>query len=131
MSKYKRIVTQIKDQALLCQALEDIGVPFEQGGGLAMFGWQGRRRQETADYVIRRQYIETSANDLGFHRKADGTFEVIISAFDQASRGQQILEQVQQRYAYHAVVAEAQTKGYTVIEQAGDDGVIRLQLKAY
>jgi hypothetical protein len=131
MSKYKRIETQIKDDGLLQQALEDLSIPFEQGEGLALYGYLGDRRRETAEVVIRRRYVGTSANDLGFHRLDDGTFEAIISEYDQSRRGQRILDQVRQRYAYLAVCQTAQAKGYTVVEQQGDDGVIRLQLKAY
>jgi hypothetical protein len=111
--------------------LDDVGLPFEQGEGLALFGWRGRRRRETAEFVIRRRHIGSYANDLGFHRLDDGSFEAVISEYDRRGRGQEILDQVKQRYAYQAVCQKAQAKGYTVVEQPGDDGVIRLQLRAY
>jgi len=131
MSKYKRITTQIKDEGLLRKALEDVGLPFEQGEGLALYGYEGKRRRETAEVVIRRRHIGSVANDLGFHRLGDGSYEVIISEYDRRTRGQKILDQVRQRYAYHGVCQKAQAKGYTVVEQVEDDGVIRLRLSAY
>ncbi len=131
MSKYKKIQTQIKDEALLRKALEDVGLPFEQGEGLALYGFEGDRRRETAEVVIRRRHIGSVANDLGFHRSGDGSYEAIISEYDRCTRDQEILDQVRQRYAYHGVCQKAQAKGYTVVEQKGTDGVIRLQLTAY
>jgi hypothetical protein len=131
VSEYHRVQTQIKDEALLRKALDDAGLPYEQGEGLALYGYQGDRRRETAEYVIRRQAIGPWANDLGFHRASDGTFQAIISNYDQGSRGQEVLDQVLQGYAYHAITRTYQAKGYTVTEQTAGDGTIRLQLRRY
>lgn len=131
MSKYKRIQAEFKDEAVLRQALEACGVPFEQGQSLPMYGYHGDRRPETAEYVIRRAHIESSANDLGFHRLADGSIEVIISEYDSGSESRpatQVLNRVKQQYAYHAVVKRAAAQGYHIVKQPTTDGTLRVQL---
>jgi len=128
MSKYKRIETEIKNEALLVQALQDLEIPFEQGEGLSLYGYHGDKRRETAEIVVRRKHINSSANDLGFHRLPTGGFEAIISEYDSDTRGMEILNQVRQRYAYHAVVAQARARGYNVVQQQAQGGALRLQL---
>ena len=39
-------------------------------------------RSEKANYVIRRKYVGGSANDVGFLRQPDGTFDIIVSEFE-------------------------------------------------
>jgi hypothetical protein len=135
MSKYLRVATQIRNEALLVQALEEVcgelGIEYERGEGLALYGWKGRRRRETAEYVIRRHHIDQAANDMGFRRLPDGGFEAIISAYDQWHRGRRILDQIRQRYACHAVTRAACSQGLTVVPQKSQSGEIRLQLRAY
>lgn len=130
MSKYKRIQTQITDGDCLAQALKATGLPFEEGTSLPLYGYRGDRRKETAEFVIRRQHIELSANDLGFHWNGSH-YEAIISEYDSQTRGQQIFQQVQQQYAVAKVTKEAKVKGYTVVPQKAEGGVIRLQLRRY
>jgi len=128
MSKYKRVETDIKSEALLVKALQDLKIAFEQGEALPLFGYQGDRRRETAEVVIRRHDIGLSANDLGFHRREDGGFEAVISEYDSRTHGQKMLNQVRQRYAYHAVCQQARARGYNVVEQKAEGGAVRLQL---
>lgn len=130
MSKYKRIQTQITDRDCLVEALQTLGFPFEEGIGLPLYGYQGDRRAQTAEIVIRRQDIDSAANDLGFHWNGSH-YEAVISEYDQKTRGQQMLQQLQQQYAVNAVTTAAKLKGYTVVPQKAEDGVIRLQLRRY
>jgi len=39
-------------------------------------------RSEKANYVIRRKYVGGPANDVGFIRQPDGTFDMIVSEFE-------------------------------------------------
>jgi len=38
----------------------------------------------------------------------------------------EILNQVRQKYAYHAVVAQARARGYNVVQQQAQGGALRL-----
>ncbi len=135
MSKYVRVATQIKDEGLFVQALkeacQELNIQFEQGESLSLFGYRGGQRRETAEYVIRRRHVGISANDLGFHRCADGAIEAIISEYDQRNRGQTILNEVRQRYAVKAVTKAAWAKGLSITRQESKGGEIRLQVRAY
>ena len=126
MSKYKKIQTQIMDRDCLIQALEAIEVPFEQGQALALQGYSGTHPQ-TVEFAIRKQHPR-SFGDLGFHRVGN-QYEVIVDDMDR--RGQEIVRQVQQQYAVAKVTKEARAKGYTVVPQKAEGGVIRLQLRRY
>lgn len=132
MSKYRRIKTEYRDRKALESALNDLGVPFESGTNLTMYGYMGDARPERADVVIRRQHISHASNDLGFARQPDGVYEAIVSEFDSTqARAVSYLQQIKARYAYHALVNAARSKGYAVRELSNSNGVVRLQLVQY
>ena len=148
MSKYKRIKTKITDRECLrqafvmtklpfefmgitdgenlAQALKATGIPFERGEKLFLNGYSGKY-PDPVEFVIRKEHLG-SFGDLGF-RPVDGQYEVIVDDMDR--RGQEIVKQVQQQYAVAKVTKEAQAKGYTVVPQKAESGVIRLQLRRY
>ena len=133
MSKYMRVETVFKDESTLQQALTDVcqgrGIQFEQGQALTLYGYRGKARAETGDYVIRRKFVGRAANDLGFARKADGTFEAVISEFDSRHEGMSILNEVRQRYTHLQVSKLARARGMIVVEvKDPTSGVIRLKL---
>jgi len=71
-----------EDQIL--QTLKLLGYEtIEQGKDLHLYGYQGDKRKETADIVVRRKYIGHSSNDLGFKKGADGKYKMIVSEYDQ------------------------------------------------
>ncbi len=84
MSKYLTFPdVTFRDRRLLLAALTDIGYPVvEEGKDLPLYGYQGDKRPETADIVIRRQHIGRASNDVGFARTPEG-FMPVVSAFDQ------------------------------------------------
>lgn len=134
MSKYRTIATEFKSEPALRQALEDacakFAIKYEHHAEAAyLYGFQGDRRPEQANYIVRRGYVGGAANDLGFARQADGSFAAIISEFDSGHAGQVKLDYITQRYAYHQVVGEAEAQGYTVYEQYLPDGSIELALE--
>jgi hypothetical protein len=84
MSKYLTFTDVVfTNHALLIAALEDLGYTnVEQGEGLPLYGYQGDERAERAEIVVRRKYIGSASNDLGFRRTAEG-YTPIISEYDQ------------------------------------------------
>ena len=131
MSKYMRIETVFKDEDTLRRALVDVcqsrRIQFETGQNLSLYGYRGRERAETSDYVIRRKFVGSAANDLGFARKADGTFEAVISQFDSRTEGMRILNEIRQRYTRLQVEKLARARGMRVEEVKDTSGVIRLK----
>ncbi len=110
MSKYlvyQEIV--FKDRRLLLAALADLGyAEVEEGEALPLFGYQGDRRPETAELIVRRRHLGSASNDLGFARTPEG-FVPIISEYDQrVLHGGRLLTKL--RTAYSERVIEAVTR---------------------
>jgi hypothetical protein len=73
----------LKDRRLLLAALADLGYgEVEEGEALPLYGYQGDRRPETAEIVVRRQHVGGASNDLGFARTEQG-YVPVISEYDQ------------------------------------------------
>ncbi len=71
-----------KDRECLLSALRECGyAETEEGEALSLYGYQGDRRAETAHIVVRRQFIGSASNDLGF-QKTDAGYVPVISEFD-------------------------------------------------
>jgi 3-deoxy-D-arabino-heptulosonate 7-phosphate (DAHP) synthase len=129
MSHFTSIRTQIKQVDALVKALRDVG--FEQvevhETAQHLYGFQGDVRSQTAEVIIRRQLISAASNDIGFKRQEDGTFQAIISEYDRKHYSQQWLNQVTQRYGYHALMATASRQGFTIEEdEVMEDGTLRV-----
>jgi hypothetical protein len=67
---------------------------------------------------------------MGFKQQKDGQFQVIISAYDRAYRySRQWLNELTQRYGYHALMATVPEQGFAVEqEETLEDGTIRVVL---
>lgn len=70
------------DRESLLQALAECGYEtVEEGSALSLYGYRGDRRAETAQIVVRRQFIGSASNDLGF-LKTDAGYVPVISEYD-------------------------------------------------
>lgn len=75
--------TAFKDRECLLNALAECGYgTVEEGEALSLYGYQGDRRAETAQIVIRRKFIGSASNDLGFQKTENG-YVPVISEYDQ------------------------------------------------
>lgn len=105
MSKYI-VFSEIvfKDRGLLLAALGDIGyAQIEQGETLALYGYKGDRRAETAQIVVRRTHLGSASNDLGFAR-TDSGYIPILSEYDRAAlHGGRLLPKLRTAYAERVV----------------------------
>ncbi len=129
MSHFTCIKTQIKHQDALVQALADVGFHTVEVHETAqhLYGFQGDVRPQTAEVIIRRQYIGQASNDIGFKRQADGHFEAIISEYDRYKYSQQWVNELTQRYGYHTLMATAPAQGFSIEEEELlEDGTIRV-----
>jgi hypothetical protein len=104
MSAYITLATPMTDQQCLLEALADLGFDstkvevFEQAEQLQ--GYQGDRRQQRAHVIIRRQFVGSASNDIGFERTETG-FRAYVSGFDHPRFGNQWLDQLRNRYQVH------------------------------
>jgi len=69
-----------------------------------------------------------TGGQIGFQKQADGSYQVITdAAVAEQRRTRQLADRIRQRYAYHAVKADLQRQGYTVVEEKSlADDTIRL-----
>ena len=75
--------TAFKDRDCLLNALRECGyAEVEEGESLSLYGYQGDKRKETAQLVVRRKFVGSASNDLGF-QKTDAGYIPVISEFDQ------------------------------------------------
>jgi len=85
MSKYMTFTSAaFKDRECLVQALRECGyAETEEGEALSLYGYQGDRRPETAQIVVRRKFIGAASNDLGFQKTESG-YVPVISEYDRS-----------------------------------------------
>ncbi len=135
MSQFVILRTIITNKAMLLAALKDLGFSNVEVHEKAqhLYGYQGDRRVQTAEVIIRRKYVGSSSNDIGFKQREDGTFEAIVSEYDSrgCGYGEEWLNQLTQRYAYHATRDQAEREGLTFIsEDVNERQEIRLRFEA-
>lgn len=84
MSKYMTFTdAAFKNRECLLQALAECGYgAVEEGESLSLYGYQGDKRPETAQIVVRRKLIGGASNDLGF-QKTEAGYVPVISEYDQ------------------------------------------------
>jgi hypothetical protein len=99
-----------KSRDLLLAALAELGYgTVEEGEALPLYGYQGDRRPETAQIVIRRRHLGHLSNDVGFAR-TDRGYVPIVSEYDQhalldgrflvrlrTAYGERVVEEVRRR----------------------------------
>lgn len=75
--------TAFKDRECLLNALSECGyATVEEGEALSLYGYRGDKRAETAQIVVRRKFIGSASNDLGF-QKTEAGYVAVISEYDQ------------------------------------------------
>lgn len=133
MSHYTTLRTKITDESALVQALNDMGFVPEHVECHAepqhLVGYHGDQRPETAHVIIRRQHVGSASNDLGFVRGEDGSYQAIISEYDQRTGyGSAWLQRLQQRYAYHTTLAHLARQGFALAEERTEAGTVHMIL---
>ncbi len=88
MSAYMEVAMPILDEECLIQALEEMGFTKEMieihKEAVKLEGYEGSLRNNTANIVIRRKFVGSASNDLGFKKTASG-YKFVVSDYD--SRG--------------------------------------------
>lgn len=116
MSKYEETVTEIRDAGHLIAALSELGFQAEcHPTGAPLVGYEGRERQEHANVIVRRCQIGEASNDIGFARRANGTFAAVLSEYDRSiGFDEKWLGRVHQIYKEKHLLADARAKGYVL-----------------
>lgn len=131
MSHYSKMRTRFCNAETLLTALRDVGFKnveiYEQP--VSLVGYEGRERPEQAHIVIRKKYVGSASNDIGFMRNHDGTYVAVISDFDRRTKyGEQWLSRLKQAYGVVEVQSFAKENNFEV-EQKSANNEIRLVLR--
>lgn len=110
--------TTFNDADSIKAALDELGYVYEEHKQAQhLYGYMGDQRTQIAHIIVRRRYVGAASNDVGFHRKSDGTFELIISEFDQGGNKRQALnftKNIKKIYSKHRVLKECKRRGLRV-----------------
>lgn len=122
MSHISRIKTKIVEKEFLLRALSDLGYPVEEGE-LALKGFSAFTT--TVEIKIPLRF----SNPIGFRRNGDA-YEIVADWWGvRGVKRDQFVNQVTQRYAYHAARARLEEQGFDLIEEVQEKGEIRLVLR--
>jgi hypothetical protein len=119
----------LKDRRLLLAALADLGyAEVEEGEALPLYGYQGDRRAETAEIVVRRKHLGSASNDLGFARTPDG-FVPIVSEYDQrVLHGGRFLAKLRTAYS-ERVVEEVRRRLHGTTRRTVEGSLVKITVR--
>lgn len=123
MSKFVRIKTELHELALIKRALDDLALNYQENQRYTHV-WSGFSGQ--APLVV-----QTKGARFAFRTTDDGVYEAIGDDMQMATIRTQ-LDAIQQRYAYHKVLEEVASAGFSLVEeQTGRDRVIRMTVRRW
>ena len=130
MSKYLTFPEILfKDRRLLRAALVEIGfADVDEGDQLPLYGYQGDRRPETAEIVVRRQLIGHASNDLGFALTPSGYIPVISEYDERILLAGQFLPRLRTAYS-EAVVEEVRRRLHGTAHRTVEGGVVKIRVR--
>jgi len=130
MSHFSQIKTQLRQLTPLQKALTDLGVDWKGGavgGEVTVRGHQGQ--QVAAAIAI----PQSNGYDIGFRWNGEA-YELVadLQYWAQPLTVEGFLRKVTQRYAYQAVVTEAENRGFALTETVSQaDGSVRVVLQRW
>ena len=111
--------------------LEEMGYVFEEHKEAQnLYGYRGDKRKQKAHIIVRRQHVGAAANDVGFLRKSDGKYEMIISEFDRGlghTQGKNFMKNMKQIYAKHDVLITSRRLSLVLRSQKTEGGKIKVK----
>lgn len=121
----------MEDGEAIKSALDEMGYVYEEHQEAQnLYGYAGDKRKQKAHIIVRRQHVGSAANDVGFVRKADGKYEMIISEFDRNQghkQGQDFMKNMKKIYAKHNVLITSRREGLILQSQKTAGGKIKIR----
>lgn len=123
MSKFVQVKTELREMAFIKQALDDLKLEWAENAS-----YRHVYSNTTRQGVL---LVKNNYTTFALEPNAEGVCQVL---FDDMQRGsvQTLVGAIQQRYAYHKVIAEAARSGFDLVEEStGQDKVIRLTVRRW
>ncbi len=123
MSKFVKISTEFRELSMVKQSLDELKIAYEENAQFVHI-WSGFKGK--VPLVVKQRGAK-----FGLRPTAEGAYEVIGDDMEMAGINRTVA-QVQQRYAYHKVLAETARAGFSLVEEkVGADDVIRLTVRRW
>jgi hypothetical protein len=130
ISHYNRIKTELKNKDSLLKALAKMGYGQEKvelhDQASALYGYQGDTRPQKANIIVRRKYVGSCANDIGWELQDDGTYAAHISDYDRGRHGKKWQEDLEMHYGIEQAKAAFSSEGWSYQESEDAEGNIQL-----
>ena len=130
MSAYSTNKTIFKDKDCLLKALAEMGFDSSKvevhDTATNLVGYHGDKRADVAEIIIRRRYVGSMSNDIGFKKNTDGTYEAIISEYDSSRYSSAWLGKLSAAYARNGILERAKRLGLRPAGTIKKDGKTQL-----
>ena len=123
MSKFVKVQTELRELALIKRALDDLNLAYAENEKYT-HRWSGF--SGAVPLVVKQPgaFFALRAGE-------NGVFEAIGDDM-QVANIRTTVQKVQQRYAYHKVLAEVESAGFALVEEnVGRDNVIRMTVRRW
>ena len=129
MSKYNRQKSTYNDRDCLVAALNEQGYTEVEvhEEAVNLIGYHGDVRPEKANVIVRRRYIGTAANDLGFVKEADGTYSTIVSDYDRHKHGAEWMTGLKKAYTEKRLIKHAAKNGLKYLGKKVVNNKVQIQ----
>ena len=99
MSAYRTHGTVMNCQAVLVKCLQKRFAQVKvHPSPQTLLDWHGKVRPDKAEIIIRRKFIDSVSNDMGFTKNDQGNFDAIISDYDAGRHDQKWLNDLAKDY---------------------------------
>jgi hypothetical protein len=129
LSKYNRQKSTYNDRDCLVEALHDMGYADVEvhDEAVNLIGYHADVRPEKANVIVRRRYIGTAANDLGFVRETDGTYSAIVSDYDSHKHGAEWMTGLKKAYTEKRLIKHAAKNGLKYLGKEVKGGKVQIK----
>lgn len=116
MSHYTRVKTKIVDRDFLVKALAKVGFGNVEvhNDAAQLVGYEGNLRRQRAEVIIRKRYVGSMSNDIGFKQNQDGSYSLIVSEYDAPQYDDEWLKKLTRIYAEEVVTDRLANQGFVV-----------------
>lgn len=97
-----------------------------------LYGYQGDKRPEKAHIIIRRRFVGSASNDVGFIRE-NNRYRVVASGYDSAWRTGNKINKLKQTYGEKVIMktVSKNAKYRFVSRKENEKGEIKIKVKRY
>ena len=130
MSDYIIIELEVSDSNIIKETLKELGYPFEEHKvAQNLMGYRGDKRSQVSNIIVRRRNVGAASNDVGFLKKANGKYDLILSEYDRGMpQGKTFMYKFKQTYIKKQSQKMLKKKGYKLKKQkVEEDGTIELR----